>query len=309
MIDWEGNVMGKTNEMKIILADIPHDEDMASSMMIGSAEVRYMDNLEMDEVVMDAHPEYQMISYDADKVASILGEGSPLCNSQAIYQLLSEGGEINQMPCALGSTTVAQGNILTDHQDFSDSESVTLTNNIHTKDDAMVDQLFSEVISELIDLDDYLVNTAHAKSNMSMNEKHLSPKAARETLNVTTQKRTCVDNPILARNFSTNDKMLRYKRISCYFFMDTFFATKMADNPARSNTCCQLFITDKGFLYAVPLKSKGEVLQAVKQFAKEVGAPDASICDSQPVRTFYNEIGMMLRILEEGTWWANKAEC
>eukprot|EP00957_Ditylum_brightwellii_P155101 11806725-Ditylum_brightwellii.AAC.1 len=55
-IDWEDNVL---------------DEDMASSMMIDSAKVRYMDTLEMDEAVMDAHPKYQMIPHDATKVASV----------------------------------------------------------------------------------------------------------------------------------------------------------------------------------------------------------------------------------------------
>eukprot|EP00957_Ditylum_brightwellii_P018022 1358239-Ditylum_brightwellii.AAC.1 len=33
VINWEGNVLGKTIEMKIILADRPDDEGMASSMM------------------------------------------------------------------------------------------------------------------------------------------------------------------------------------------------------------------------------------------------------------------------------------
>jgi hypothetical protein len=108
--------------------------------------------------------------------------------------------------------------------------------------------------------------------------------------------------------------MLRYKRIREYFFMDTFFATKKAGKSSRSNACCQLFITDKGFVYVVPMKSKSEVLQALKQFAKEVGASEAIICDaareqtSQELRRFCNDIGSTLRILEEGTPWANKAE-
>eukprot|EP00957_Ditylum_brightwellii_P144590 11013610-Ditylum_brightwellii.AAC.1 len=74
--------------MKITCADIPDDEDMTSSMMIGSAEVRYMDTLEMVDVMMDIYPEYQMIPHDANKVASILSEVPPLYNSQAMYQLL-----------------------------------------------------------------------------------------------------------------------------------------------------------------------------------------------------------------------------
>ena len=76
----------------------------------------------------------------------------------------------------------------------------------------------------------------------------------------------------------------------------------------------QLFVTDKGFMHVIPMKRKGEVFQAFKQFAKEIGAPDAIICDaakeqtSQDVRQFCNDMGTTLRILEEGTPWANKAE-
>ena len=53
---------------------------------------------------------------------------------------------------------------------------------------------------------------------------------------------------------------------------------------------------------------------AIKQFAKEVGAPDAIVSDmakeqvSQEVRQFCNTIGTTLRALEEGTPWSNKAE-
>ena len=62
------------------------------------------------------------------------------------------------------------------------------------------------------------------------------------------------------------------------------------------------------------MSSNSEVEQAVKQFAKEVGAPDAIICDasgeqtSKSLKRFLGEIGTTLRVLEEGTPWANKAE-
>ena len=66
-------------------------------------------------------------------------------------------------------------------------------------------------------------------------------------------------------------------------------------------------MTDKGFVYVVPMTKEADVLQAVKQFAKEIGAPEALICDaakaqtSAAMRTFCNEIGTTLRALEEGT--------
>eukprot|EP00957_Ditylum_brightwellii_P199550 15211883-Ditylum_brightwellii.AAC.1 len=49
--------------MKIILADIWYNEDMASSMMIGNTEARYMGTLVRDEVVMDIHLLCQMIPH------------------------------------------------------------------------------------------------------------------------------------------------------------------------------------------------------------------------------------------------------
>ena len=78
--------------------------------------------------------------------------------------------------------------------------------------------------------------------------------------------------------------------------------------------CCQLFVTDKGFIYVIPMRRKSEVLQANKQFAKEIGVPTSIIADmageqiSQEVRKFCNDIGTTLQALEEGTPWSNKAE-
>ena len=96
--------------------------------------------------------------------------------------------------------------------------------------------------------------------------------------------------------------------------MDTFFATKKGGRSSRGHTCCQLFVTDKGFLYVVPMRRKSEVLQALKQFAKEIGAPTSIIADmsgeqmSHDVQKFCNDIGTTLCALEEGTPWSNKAE-
>ncbi len=123
-----------------------------------------------------------------------------------------------------------------------------------------------------------------------------------------------MEHPTLSRNYGTGDRMLRYRRINTYFFMDTFFASKRRGKSSRGNTCCQLFVTDKGFVYVVPMRRKSDVMQAVKQFAKEIGAPDALVCDAageqmgNDLRRFCNDIGTTLRHLEENTPWANKAE-
>ena len=62
------------------------------------------------------------------------------------------------------------------------------------------------------------------------------------------------------------------------------------------------------------MKRKSEFLSAIKQFAKEVGAPDAIVSDmakeqvSQDMHNFCNTIGTTLRALEEGKPWSNKVE-
>eukprot|EP00957_Ditylum_brightwellii_P060998 4630205-Ditylum_brightwellii.AAC.2 len=108
----------KSDEMKINLTDIHHDESIASSMMIGSAETRYMYTLVREYVVMDIHPNYQKILHDANEAVSILGEVSSLCNSLAIHQLLSERGEISQISYTLRSKSVSKESILNDHWEF-----------------------------------------------------------------------------------------------------------------------------------------------------------------------------------------------
>ena len=64
--------------------------------------------------------------------------------------------------------------------------------------------------------------------------------------------------------------------------MDTFFATKKSGKSARGYTMMQLFVTDKDFVHVVLMKSWKEVLHALKQFTKEIGAPDAFVCDAAP---------------------------
>jgi hypothetical protein len=165
-----------------------------------------------------------------------------------------------------------------------------------------------------------MVSATHASRPKGIEASHLSKtwridlETTKKTIDVTSQHSVRTDNPKLSRNYGTNDRMIRYKRIHEHFFMDTFFATKKAGKSSRGHACCQLFVTDKGFVYVMPMKSKSEVLRAVKQFAKEIGAPDVIISDaageqsSQNLRKFWAEIGTTLRYLEEGTLLANKAE-
>ena len=66
--------------------------------------------------------------------------------------------------------------------------------------------------------------------------------------------------------------MLRYKQIDQCFFTDTFEAKKKHIS-TRGYRYCQLFVSDKGFVYVVFMRTKGEFINALELFAKEVGVP------------------------------------
>ena len=154
-------------------------------------------------------------------------------------------------------------------------------------EDTVFDLLQNGTLEGTIDLDEVFALAMHGyKERGSTDPIHLfkiwkiKPEVAKHTIDVTTQKRKRKSNPKLSRNYKTNDRMLRYKRINQYFYMDTFFATSKGGRSSRVHTCCQLFVTDKGYVYVVPMRARSEVVDAVKQFAKEIGAPDAIICDA-----------------------------
>ena len=53
---------------------------------------------------------------------------------------------------------------------------------------------------------------------------------AKKTIDITSQRCVRQMETEFSRNYSTNDRMLRYKRINQYFFMDTFSATSKGGN-------------------------------------------------------------------------------
>ena len=78
--------------------------------------------------------------------------------------------------------------------------------------------------------------------------------AAKKMLEITTQLRKHeVDGP-LTRDFSTNNRIHCYKRIDTHFFRHTFFVTKRSKSTC-GNTCMNIFVSDKGFMFVVPMKA------------------------------------------------------
>ena len=56
------------------------------------------------------------------------------------------------------------------------------------------------------------------------------------------------------------------------------FATKAAKS-LRGNTCCQVFVLDMDFLALYPMQQESEYPIALKEFAKDIGAPEVLVCD------------------------------
>jgi hypothetical protein len=70
---------------------------------------------------------------------------------------------------------------------------------------------------------------------------------AARTLNVTTQYLRHDADSSLSRNYGTNDRAVRYKKLKSCFFSDTLFVTGKAKS-SWGNICAQLFVSDKGFV-------------------------------------------------------------
>ena len=56
----------------------------------------------------------------------------------------------------------------------------------------------------------------------------------------------------LSQHFSTNDRMLRYRRINSVFFTDTLLS--QTTPLTRENKYAQLYVSDKGFVMIHPMK-------------------------------------------------------
>jgi hypothetical protein len=304
MLDWEGNMVERQHRKKILLSDIDDDKAMASAATISKVESRAIDQAIQEQAFTS--------SVAGRSEASIIYDQDRLC------ELLSERAHDSHFMMSVGSTNAWPLPHL-----IPDDENSESTEGEHDESFDALQELeeLDEPFQVDVDLDDFMdVSATHARVKRNVQAEHLSKiwridlETASKTLDITSQNCARTKSTNLTRNYATNDKMLRYKRIKEFFFMDTFFATSKAGKSSRGNSCCQLFVTDKGFIYVVPMKKESDVMKAVKQFAKEIGAPEAIICDaaraqiSQDMKKFCNEIGTTLRALEEGTPWANKAE-
>lgn len=311
MLDWEGNLIAPKDRRKIIIDDISEDITLdIASTTISSTESSTIDsNLNVDDTSLfisdTKRPTWDQCPSPQDIVSSVLQDVSNTLDPYSLAHALDIRGKHGRFTASVGSTISLEKEYLFPELIFLPTNNPKITP--PTFDDEIDHDLFS-------------IHATSAKDSKGVKADHLSKiwkidlQSAKRTLDVTTQLVKHTADPSLSRNYSTNDRMLRYKRIREHFFMDTFFAKKTGGKSSRGNTCAQLFVTDKGFVHIIPLTSKSDVPKALKMFAKEIGAPDAIICDasgeqsSKEVKDFCHLIGTSLRYLEENTPWSNRAE-
>ena len=282
MLNWDGTMRSKKNRHKHVLdlnTSVPADDY---------------------ETVVNATAISSFRSSQYGKSPIIAHE------SAGFVSALNARVEQSKMAMAIGSTSTTAINDTTDLFVFPDQE------------DYLQDEPFAPAFHHM---DDFRaeIDAAQASKPQNVTSDFLSkvwkikPEAAKKALHQTTQRyRQGADNS-LSRQFSTNDRMLRYKRIQSQFFTDTLFVTSKGKS-SRGNTCAQLFVSDKGFVAVYPMRSKSQYPDVLKLFCKEVGVPETLVVDpsgeqtSHKARQFCHKVGTTLRILEESTQWANRAE-
>ena len=105
------------------------------------------------------------------------------------------------------------------------------------------------------------VKTGHRKGRVTAEQLaqrlQIPLEMAKKTIQATTQLAVrSVSEPSLTRKFKSNDRMLRYKRLATDTFMDTMFASKKSGPSIRGFTACQVFATEFGHVFVVPLSSQ-----------------------------------------------------
>ena len=105
----------------------------------------------------------------------------------------------------------------------------------------------------------YLIfSETHANTPKGVTSEHLSKvwtisdEESQQTLEVTTQLNKQDVNTSLSRRFGTNNRMLRYKRISSLFYTHTFFSSKVISK--RGFSMMQLFVSKFFFVKVYGMK-------------------------------------------------------
>jgi hypothetical protein len=83
-------------------------------------------------------------------------------------------------------------------------------------------------------------------------------------------------HPSLTKRYKTNDRQLRYQRLSVTMYTDTIFSTILS---RQNNKAAQTFCTDFGFVRAFPLKKEKEAHEELYLLFHRDGVPNGIVMD------------------------------
>ena len=106
----------------------------------------------------------------------------------------------------------------------------------------------------------------------------ITPEKAKKTIQATRQKgiRTML-NPLLSRQFRTNDRYLHYSHLAHPVFSDMIFSSKMS---RRGNRCTQVYATDFGWPRAHSMVFKSKAQETLLLLFARNDVPPACICNN-----------------------------
>jgi len=136
---------------------------------------------------------------------------------------------------------------------------------------------------------------------------------AQQTIKATTQRGVrSIANQNLSRRFRTNDRQLRYRRLSHDIFTDTLEANVPSWH--RKNKYAQVYATDFGWTAAYPMRLKSDAHETLSILAQQKGVPPRIIMDnareqqSGIFRRKAKEMAARVIQLEPYSPWTNAAE-
>ena len=215
MLDWEGNMRPpKDRERRVVLDQIPEDDALVSSLCISASEEQAVDRTFPDDEQPLQTTTAAIADLDLSRMASMMDERA----QRGIFMM------------NIGST-YATTNVYVEDSDSDGGEdgSESMTNDSSAPSWIKRDDSDSDYESDGLD-EMMAAATAGQPSGVTPEALakvwRISVDDARRTIETTSQNALRKEDPTLSRNYGTNDRMLRYKRIREHFFMDTFFATK-----------------------------------------------------------------------------------
>ena len=247
-----------------MLDEIPDDEAMVLSLLITGEQCKYQEENEENTTNISK----MTLPQNYDQVSSVLSEISSVLDQNIMCNLLEQQAEVLAFQEVIGSTDAG-----TEYNPIEDDSSTSTST---SENDELHDVGTEEEVDFIRQLDDADVEQvmaagATATTPNGVDVVHLSKiwrisaEDDKRMLADTSQHGQCAQDPTLSQNYGTNDCMLQYWHIHEHFFMDMFFTTSKGGKSTHGNMCCQFFVTDKGHLYVVPMKCKGEVLQAINR--------------------------------------------